>query len=309
MSNIEDLKIIAYLSPHPLGEDTYIEEEWISWLPGYSKEQTEDETESYLSETNIALYEKIENFTADLFKKAIERMWPLLKDYYFQKICISIDYANYKSSSSLAGYEYKNSNPGKGKYYFSLDQVLLQKYSAFINQKIESLPETNIWEHELIHMIDHWEILKASFLVNSDLPLNNLHYYALKYREEGIANLMDLLDGKIKGINSIDRAKEVFAANYARVKAELANYERTDEKIRSEIFSGYDFYEVGPWIMLDLLDEIFSLSDKICVKDLERKISNGESLSEELKLEIIREAFHFDTNFFLSRLGKYCNEK
>ena len=306
MSNTQELHIKAYLSPHPLDDDSFLEEEWISWLPGYIKGETEDGMPSYYHEDNIALYEKIENFSADLFKRAAERIWPLLKDHHFKKIFISIDYSNYKMSSSLAGYDYKHSDPGKGRYHFSVDQDLLGSYSAFIDEKITSLPNMNIWEHELIHLLDHWEILKASSFAHSDIPLNNLRYYVLKYREEGIANLLDLLDGKIKGINSIAKAKEVFANNYGRIKSDLSNHERTDDKIRSEIYSGYDFYEVGPWIILDMLDEIFSLTEIADVKELERKIANGEEISEELKIEIIRNAFYFDTDWFMSRLKNYC---
>jgi hypothetical protein len=306
MSSAQALQINAYMSPHPLDEDSFLEEEWISWLPGYVKEETEDGLPSYYHDSNVALYEKIETFTNDLFKKAAERIWPLLKDHHFKKVFISIDYSNYRGDTSLAGYEYRYSNPGKGTYHFSVDRNLLHRYSAFLDEKLDKLPNMNIWEHELMHLLDHWEILKASSFAHSDLPLNNLRYYALKYREEGIANLLDLLDGKIKGISSIAKAKEVFAANYTKVKSDLSNHKKTDDKIRSEMYSGYDFYEVGPWIILDMLDEIFSLTEIADVKELEKKIANGEEISEELKLEIVRNAFYFDTDWFMSRLGNYC---
>ena len=305
MSSAQELKINAYLSPNPLDEDSFIEEEWISWLPGYIKGETEDGMPSYYHDSNIALFENIESFTAVLFKKATERIWHLLNEHHFKNIFISIDYSNYKSATSLAGYDYKNSNPGRGSYQFSVDQNLLSRYSAFLDAKIDTLPNMNIWEHELIHLLDHSEILKSSSFAHSDLPLNNLRYYALKYREEGIANLLDLMDGKIKGISAIAKAKEAFAANYTKIKSDLSNHEKTDDKIRSEIYSGYDFYEVGPWIILDMLDEIFSLTEIADVKKLERKIVNGEEISEELKLEIIRNAFYIDTDWYISRLGNY----
>lgn len=305
MSSAQELKINAYLSPNPLDQDGFIEEEWISWLPGYIKGETEDGMPSYYHDSNIALYEKIESFTAELFKKATERIWHLLNEHHFKNIFISIDYSNYKNATSLAGYNYKNSNPGRGSYQFSVDQNLLSRYSAFLDAKIDTLPNMNIWEHELIHLLDHSEILKSSSFAHSDLPLNNLRYYALKYREEGIANLLDLLDGKINGINSIAEAKAVFTSNYAKNKLELSKYVKTDNQIRSEIYAGYTFYEVGPWIILDMLDEILSVSELADVKELERKIANGEEIKEELKLEIIRNAFYIDTDWYISRLGNY----
>jgi hypothetical protein len=306
MNTYQELEISAYMSPRPLDEDTFLEEEWISWLPGYIKEETEDGLESYFNESNIELYERIEHFTAALFKKATERMWPLLNEHHFKKIYIGIDYSNTNNKTSLAGYEYDNSKPGKGIYYFTVDQNLIGKYSAFLNEKIESLPNINLWEHELIHLLDHWEILKASSFAGSRLPLNNLKYYALKYREEGIANLLDLLDGKINGVNSREEAKKIFAEKYKKTASTLLKLDKTTSQDRKEAYSGYDFYEVGPWIILDMLEEILFVTDLVNVEELENKIVNGEKISEELKLEIIRNAFHIDIEWFMSRLGNYC---
>jgi hypothetical protein len=306
MNIFKDLEIRAYLSPHPLDEDSFLEEEWISWLPGYIKESTEDELPSFYNESNILLYEKIENFTAELFKKALLRMSPLLKEYHLKKIFLSIDYSNFNNSSALAGYEYNYSKPGKGIYQFTVDQNLLRRYSAFINEKIESLPDMNLWEHELIHLLDHWEILKASSFASSEVPINNLKYYALKYREEGIANLLDLLDGKLKRIKSREEAKEIFAENYRKAKSDLIKLNQTTPEERRKLYSGYDFYEVGPWMILDLLGEIFFVTGLVDVAELESKIANGEGISEELKLKIIQDAFHLNNEYFMSRLGNYC---
>lgn len=307
MKTAQQLQISAYLSPHPLDDDSFLEEEWISWLPGYIKEETEEGMPSYYHDSNIALYEKIEGFTSELFKKGAKRIWPLLKDHHFEKIFISIDYSNYRSSTSLAGYNYKNSNPAKGSYHFCVDQNLLQRYSAFLDKKIDSLPDMNLWEHELIHLLDHCEILKASSFANSDLPLNNLQYYILKYREEGIANLLDLLDGKIEGISSRAQAKELFARNYAKTKLELSKHEKTDFKIRDEIYSGYDFYEVGPWIILDMLDDIPMVTDLIEIDELENMIINKQNINEEIKIEIIENAFFIDNNWYSSKFTNYIN--
>lgn len=306
MNRPDELNINAYLSPHPLDEDSFLEEEWISWLPGYDKDETEDGLPSYYNDRNIILYEKIEKLTANLFRKGAERIWPLLKEHHFKNINIGIDYSNYKSDTSLAGYQYTYSNPAKGNYQFSVDRNLLLRYSAFLDEKTDRLPNMNLWEHELLHLIDHWDILKASSFAHSDLPLNNLRYYALKYREEGIANLLDLLDGKIEGVGSVAEAKDIFAINYAKIKSDLYKYDKTDDKTRSEIYTGYDFYEVGPWMILDMLDEIFSISKIADVKEIEKKIANREVIHEELKLEIIRNAFYFDIDWFMSRLVKYC---
>ena len=300
--NQRDFVINAYLSPHPLGEDTFLEEEWISWIPGYVKEETEEEIPSYYHESNIALYDKIEKLTEELFQNAVNRLWPLLKDHHFKSFNIAIDYANYgNSKSSLAGYEFKHSMPGKGEYYFSVTPSLLKKYASFANLNTDLVPNLGIWEHELIHLLDHWDIVKASSLASSDIPINNLQYYLLKYREEGIANLFDLLDGNIKSISCIKEAKEIFQRNYAKTKERLLILDRTNSQVREDVYSGYDFYEVGPWLILDMLKEIPMVTDLIEIETLEQNIANGIVIDDQLKMQIIRNAFYIDIEYFNSR--------
>jgi hypothetical protein len=160
----------------------------------------------------------------------------------------------------------------------------------------------NIWEHELVHLIDHWEIVRASSFAQSDIPLNNLQYYKLKYREEGIANLFDLLDGKIDGIKSRAEAKNKFYDNYNTIKRKLLNLEKTSSDDRAMIYSGYDFYEVGPWIILDMLSEIPMVTDIISIDILENNIINGIIIDDELKLKILKNAFYIDIEWFNSRI-------
>ena len=40
------------------------------------------------------------------------------------------------------------------------------------------------------------------------------------------------MDGKIKGINSREKAKEIFADNYNKIKSNLLKHEKTNYKIR-----------------------------------------------------------------------------
>ena len=160
----------------------------------------------------------------------------------------------------------------------------------------------NLWEHELIHLLDHWQIIESNGFFNSSLPQNNLQYYLLKYRSEGLANLFDLLDGKLKTIQSREEAKEKFQNNLDQVQAKILSLTQTSREDRIELYSGYDFYEIGPWIMLDLVDEILSVSELPDAEDLEEKLSQGVSIPDETKLEILKMAFYIDNDWFLSRL-------
>lgn len=300
---MKDIKVDAYLNPHPLDEDSFLEEEWISWLPGYVQGETEEGLPSYYHEANIDLFEKIEGLTVKVFTNALLRMWPLLEDHYIQSINIGIDYSNYSgSSSTLAGYHYQYSKPSKGKYYFSVDRNLLIRYATFVNQNINKLPNLGIWEHELVHLLDQWELVKASAFAHSDLPANNLYYYLLKYREEGIANLFDLMDGKIDELKSIKDAYALFQNQFLKIKEKLKGVDNTNSNFRSEIYSGYEFYSAGPWIILDMLREIPMVTDKYDIDMLEKKIVSKENIDDSIKLEIMKHAFHVDTEWFYSRI-------
>lgn len=303
MTPLEDIKIFAYLSPNPTDDDSFLEEDWISWFPGYKTGETEEGLPSFYHEDNIALYEKIEGYSADLFKAALKRMWPLLEGTYFNQIHLVLDYTNFQFSDALAGYDAKRSNPGKGRYVFYLDQHLLNRYFHRLNGNEKAIPNMNIWEHELVHLIDHWEITRASSMANSSTPSNNLEYYLLKYREEGLANLFDLLDGKLEKFQSRAQAKEKFLANYQEIHAKIHSLKNTSDEDRKEIYQGLDFYEVGPWLILEMLDDIFFASEMESAASLEEKIAKGIIIPDEDKLEILKKAFLIDNEWFLSRLN------
>lgn len=302
MTQLEDIKIYAYLTPDPLDDDSFLEEDWISWLPGYKSGETEEGLPSYYHEDNVALYERIEEYTTGRFRSALERMWPILDGIYIKQIQIAIDYTNFKNSSALAGYDHHRSIPAKGIYVFHLDQSLLNRYLHDLNGNEQAHLDMNLWEHELVHLLDHWQSVKASAFYGSDIPQNNLEYYLLKYRSEGLANLFDLLDGKIRKFQSRTEAKEKFATNYRHIQSKVQALEKTTDEIRSEMYGGYDFYEVGPWVMLDMVGEILEAADLEPVEDLEKQIAQGIAIPDETKLKVLKMAFIVDNEWFLGNL-------
>lgn len=302
MTRLEDIKIYAYLTPNPLDDESYLEEEWISWLPGYKTGDTEEGLPSFYHEDNIALYDRIENFTSDIFKSALERMWPLLQGIYFKQCQIAIDYTNYKNSDALAGYDHYHSDPAKGVYVFHADHRLINRYLHQIQGKEDAQLDMNLWEHEIIHLLDHWQSVMASAFHSSDLPQNNLEYYLLKYRSEGLANLFDLLDGKLTTIQSRTQAKERFETNYRQTQSKVLALEKTTRELRSEIYGAYDFYEIGPWLMLDMAEEILEANELETAEELEQKISQGISISDETKLKVLEMALLIDNDWFLEKL-------
>lgn len=302
MTKLEDIKIYSYLTPDPLDDDSCLEEEWISWLPGYKTGETEYGQPSFYDEDNIALYKRIEDYTSGIFRSALERMWPLLDGIYIRQIQIAIDYMNFKNSDALAGYDQYKSNPAKGVYVFHVDQSLLNRYLHSFQGNEKAIPDMNLWEHELIHLLDHWQLVYSSAFYSSHVAQNNLDYYLLKYRSEGLANLLDLLDGKLRKFQSRAEAKEQLISKYLQVQSKVQSLPKTTSEIRSEIYDGYDFYEIGPWLMLDMLEDILEAYELESVEELEKKIANCISIPEETKLKVLEMAFMIDNDWFLNGL-------
>lgn len=299
---IEDLKIWAYLAPHPLDEDGDFEPEFIEWLPGFINEDDEEEgTIALFREENITLYKKIEDLTEKHFRKAINTMWPLLSNIYIHSIQIAIDVSGILGSTntSAAAYLYDKSNILKGKYVFQLDMSLLETYLKYDLENSE-LPfsQNSIWEHEIIHLLDHKNILTASIYKQSTSPFENFKYYLLKFREEGIADLYYELHAKSK-ISNIDDAISEFLKIVTEKKASIDFSKPTNDKFQKELFDGNDFYRLGPWIILDMLKKFEGMWHEELINECLNKISNKEHVEIDKIIEVIKIALRIDPRSFL----------
>lgn len=304
---INRLPVTAYLSPDPLDDDSDIEEGWISWIPGYL--DSDEYGVSYLHPQNIELSRRLESFTEAEFQKAFNRLKSLWHDKHVKAMNVVIDYTGFLGTEATASFDYARSEPECGIYSFALHTPLLYKYANKLLQPEQAPQSTlNIWEHEIIHALDYRQILIASAFAGSENPLNSLTYYTLKYREEGIANLLALLDGHVDGVHSIHEAKALFAKNCQRVGKELLALEKNSDNDRREIYKSHDFYEAGPWLILDMLSDYYSVMHGIDVATIETRIQNKENISESEKLRIIAAALRFiSTSWFLSRIDAYLN--
>lgn len=300
MTALHDIRIFSYLTPNPIDEDSILEESYISWFPSYKTGDTADGLPSFFHEDNIAYFEKIENFVSQQFHTALQRMWPLIEGIYIEQIQISIDFLISTGPHTLASYNPQKSNPAKGKYIFSVNQNLLSSYLYTLEGKEGLIPDNNIWEHELIHLLDHWQIVNAQAFANSNNPSNAFTYYLLKYREEGIANLHDLLDGKLSGPTSRAEATEKFILNVQQAQKTFEECPNLPHKEKLKLFSGYEFYELGPWLILDKMEELIAHTELEQIQALEEKIAAGIPISDESKLAYLKHALLIDNEWFLS---------
>lgn len=300
MTALQDIRIFPYLTPNPLKENSFLEESWISWFPNYKTGDSADGLPSFFHEENIAYFEKIENFVSEQFRTALQRMWPLFEGIYIEQIQISIDFLISTNPHTLASYIPQKSNPAKGKYIFSLNRNLLSRYLYTLEGRDGLIPKKNIWEHELVHLLDHWQIVNAQAFANSENPSNAFTYYLLKYREEGIANLHDLLDGKLSGPSSRAEATEKFILNVQQTQKTLEENPNLPHKEKLKLFSGYEFYELGPWLILDKMEELIAHTELEPIQALEEKIAEGVPISDESKLAYLKFALLIDNEWFLS---------
>jgi hypothetical protein len=301
-TEVSNVKVSAYLTPHPLDEDSEMEYEWLSWIPGYdSTEIGEDGTYPLYRDENIALYEKIELITEKHFRKGLENIWPLLNDHVLVRMSIAIDILGLLSSkTSLAGYNFEYSKPEKGKYTFHLDSNLLAKYVQELNgNDVLDLKDSFTWEHEIIHLLDHWEIIRSSIYQLSDSLQENFKYSILKYREEGIAELYYFLKGGSGDITSLKEAKKLFVQKIEENLQLIESKDLTNGQLREKLYSGYSFYALGPWLILDMLKSFEGGWNENKIHSIFDKIENKYIISEEEIIDIIQVALRIKCDEFI----------
>lgn len=304
----EEIKIFAYLAPHPLDEDSGAEPECLEWIPGFINEDDDEEGVIALyRDSNIELYKKIESLTEQYFKESVSNMWPLLTDVYINSMQVVIDISGILGSTntSLAGYLYKRSNQQKGIYVFQLDLSLLSAYLKK-EEKNELLDfnEKSTWDHELIHLIDHNAIIASHLYMLSSSPYENFKYYLIKYREEGIADLYLVLNG-YTDIKKSQEAIELFKKAVINRKNEIDFSVASTDESRTELYKGNDFYKYGPWLILEILRELETFWDENKIAKCIEAITKNEAAPLETILEVIKRAIEIEPDKFLHHIEKY----
>ena len=127
----------------------------------------------------------------------------------------------------------------------------------------------------------------------------NIKYYLLKFREEGIANLFDLLSGEIKKFNSIEEARNMFVSHYKETLQKTKSITESNHELRQDVYSGYIYYEVGPWLILEILKTFECGFHNDLVERCIQSIINDEPINHDDKLEIIRTALRIEVENFL----------
>ena len=305
---ITQLPIAAYLVPDPLDEYNSTEPEWLEWIPGFNKDTEEDPV---YDEGNIERYEEIEKMVQDHFRNALENLWPLLNKIHFKSLQIAIDYSNMINCSdrTLAAFHYDRSKMTEGVYVFTMHGQLLHFYlnHKYKNEDLDFF-KASIWEHEIIHLLDHTKILMSCLWGSSEIASENYKYYILKFREEGLADLYYLLNGH-RNINTLAEAKILFIEKVNLCKNRLELLTETSKETRDEIFSGRDFYDIGPWLILDLIKSLGADFYEEIVNDCINKTENGIAVEKEKIIEVLKIALSLNIEDFLGYTSTLLSEK
>ena len=283
----EDLPVSVYFMTDP--ED--LEYEIIEDFPGNYDE--EDPNSKCFFNTSLEVCRAH-------FMNACLKMEPFLKDRHFSSLTVGIDILGVYSS--IASYYFSLSSSLEEKYHFMASRGLLYTYlKNYWEPDFElSSYDRYIWEHEIIHMLDHENIVNEKFSFESGLK----EYWIkllLSYRNEGVADLLFTL----KGFNPIDSMavalrkfqddiRAFHEINWA-AKGYLNSWEQQLQNVSH-------IYSVGPWMIL----HTFSLSDDKYLKDLAESsvsfLGKGVALDDQTAFELIRYALKLDNDQFISCL-------
>jgi len=296
----------AYLYPHPLDIETNgdFEVDEISWIPGFdSSDIGEDGEYPFFRDQNIQLYNKIEVVTLESFRVALKNIWPLLDSYIINSIQIAVDITGnlFTDSRVLAAYNFEDSRPQKGNYIFNLAPLYLMRLLKKVDNNAEvDMKYNTIWEHELIHLLDHWQCVKSSVYNDSDVSSIYFNFYLSQYRTEGIAELYYLLKGGTQDVKTMAQAKEKFQTNVYSIRKLVSDKPILSKNDKDKLFKTYDFYELGPWIVLDVLNTFEGGFHTELVSSIVKQVEEGKAIEHDKILEIIKIALRIKLNEFIN---------
>lgn len=295
----------AYLHPHPLDIETNgdFEVDEISWIPGFDSSDIGEEGEHpFFRDQNIQLYNKIEAVTLESFRVALKNIWPLLDSYIVNSIQIAVDITGnlFTDSRVLAAYNFEDSRPQKGNYIFNLAPLYLMRLLKKIENNVEvDMKYNTIWEHELIHLLDHWQSVKSSVYNDSNVSSIYFNFYLSQYRTEGIAELYYLLKGGIQDVKTMAQAKEKFQNNVYAIRKLVSDKPILSKNDKDKLFKTYDFYELGPWIVLDVLNTFEGGFHTEIISTVIKQVEDGKVIDHNVILEVIKIGLRIKLDEFL----------
>ena len=246
-----------------------------------------------------------EDLSGDLvykyFTLACDHLMPLLEGVKFNSLSIGIDVLGF--GPGQAGYYHTLSDNESGYYGFSVSPELLSEYLKDYWEEDYQLPAhyAHMWEHELIHLLDHSQLKEILFNESSTDRRELFIHYLLKFRNEGIANIFELCHGRLitpEIESAVEKFKEII------IKVEELDWENHIDfpVLKNQLLSNSLCYSIGPWMVLNAIclseDEIISQK----ALDWKTRIENKEVIPDAEIMEMIELGIQISNDDFLDSL-------
>ena len=235
------------------------------------------------------------------FRNACKNLWPFLDKLGFESISIGIDLLGIESG--MASYYHDFSDDGEGNYGFMLGCDTLEEYLNYHLGNIKKLkPVTKyMWEHELIHLLDHKNLIEFKYANRSTDVREFLVHYLLSYRNEGLADIYYFLNNG-PDIKDMNTARLEFLDDIRRFSSvEWEDYEII-KKMEWEMMQTYHFYTIGPWVVLHILSCPEYKNSLPAATEVMNKLHKGETIENKTIIKIIKSALKISNEDFIRYL-------
>jgi hypothetical protein len=180
-------------------------------------------------------------------KKALKNVDFFLKDIKINSLKIEIDLR--ESLNYIAAYNHAGADISNGNFTFVLSRDVFFNY---LNPAYKlPLNCRYLWEHELMHLIDHNNIITRAFTPVSGIGSFWINFLFM-YRTEGVAELYAFLNG-VKKLKNRDEAMKAFRTELASLNGISWHAAHGEQLYMNMIFRTNSFYDIGPWMVLHTL--------------------------------------------------------
>lgn len=243
--------------------------------------------EEYGAEADF--YEKVDEIVTLHYKNALQRLDDVLEKYPIHFTSISVDVMGMDDTAAFCLTPLPNKNKRNNTVSMGIGpgmvRAFLEKY-WYPNAYISPFHELN-FDHELIHGIDNNLKTYSTTLYSVESPKDIVLKYLLHYQTEGLASLVTFLRG-ISGEKSYQKASSKFNKNWSTLtmfaEPNPENWEMVSKTLKKH---SYDFYELGPMMVLRAI-EVQALNQNNTMRmQLVKKAINIEKLTQKEINELI----------------------
>jgi hypothetical protein len=236
------------------------------------------------------------------FYNAYINVFPIVKPLNINCVNICIDTIG--GNKGHLSYQVELSNASKGSFLFMVSVEALYELicSHWRNASTSLVRKYLMWEHELVHALDHFVNSEFEKMLWVGLKANQFAFLLswVRYRCEGIAELFPSLNHAVESISqrsSVERMKE----NIQYLDA----LDWTLPVTRIELDKAHfgDYYDLGVWMILHVLSVVHNgkyFQDILLIKDA---LEHKKEIQEDLIYRTVRQAVEVDFYTFVKSLS------